>query len=731
MNEQGISQKTLSSLTVLFKDRFDILLDFLAKSYPLTFNKIIEQSVALQTKKPVPLLQQLQAGFQKGGMFGLIGTITNKLFKKVDPTKQVDKNLSDLFQTQDEQGKTSYEDSNVKIKSDPVLSASVTEPVTTSQDENKKNKPIDYFKDTIEPIPFKFDGFTDDGETALWNVFPPLFKDIFKDILRGATGVEGAATGGQTGPRSKFQEKGLVGTIMDWFDYGEDFFPGRGGPRRGSKPPKPQTGKGGFFRNLARGAINVGRLPAGSAALGKAGVTGLAGTAAAVAGGEIIGGQIGKAIGSSETVSEALYGSKTAGKEAYEQYGTGITGFLRASWDLGKQIVTNKQAETKFIKQKQEIIQKDKTLDEPTKRKMSIGVQKQLDEQIQYIEQIKNNTSLTKEEKESRVRQINEDVLLLKRRLEVLKPSSTSSVKPPKPPQTQTTTTTAPTTTPPVSQPQTEGTLASITPTQTEKEIFKDLHDSSYDDKSTVDQKKANDLRQAIQKVGTDDKTLLRDTTYNIQYNNQTEQKQIKPDNKQQKIEQPSKEIKPIQTTPVVQTNKDSTESKLSTSKEPVSLKLYNNDNEVLKEFQNMQYKYLLGMKDMLTDTGSQVTPTPLINEQQITPGVTPAPVTRPDITPIQIDKLENLKDVKIPDNANILTNIASNTESTNSTLKNLNGAILKLAQVFNDKLDKSGGKNNLFINGQPQQDTRPSASQVAASNVDPIGVVRRQFGLV
>jgi hypothetical protein len=75
--------------------------------------------------------------------------------------------------------------------------------------------------------------------------------------------------------------------------------------------------------------------------------------------------------------------------------------------------------------------------------------------------------------------------------------------------------------------------------------------------------------------------------------------------------------------------------------------------------------------------------------------------------------------------NNQTLDQIAGNTEITNNNLKVLGEAILKLAQVFNDK--SAVANNNFFVNGQQQQNY-PSASEIAASNRDPIRPIRMQF---
>lgn len=92
----------------------------------------------------------------------------------------------------------------------------------------------------------------------------------------------------------------------------------------------------------------------------------------------------------------------------------------------------------------------------------------------------------------------------------------------------------------------------------------------------------------------------------------------------------------------------------------------------------------------------------------------------------IPLEKFFKGKDLSINNAA--LDQIAANTQSTNESIRILGTAILKLAQVFDSKPSSQAG-NNIFINGQQQSQT-PSASQVAASNVDPIRLIRQQFGI-
>jgi hypothetical protein len=74
------------------------------------------------------------------------------------------------------------------------------------------------------------------------------------------------------------------------------------------------------------------------------------------------------------------------------------------------------------------------------------------------------------------------------------------------------------------------------------------------------------------------------------------------------------------------------------------------------------------------------------------------------------------------------LEQIASNTNTTNQSLKVLGEAILKLAQIFDKKITANNNGKNIVIAGQQQANQYPSASQIAATNVDPIRQVRMQF---
>jgi len=94
---------------------------------------------------------------------------------------------------------------------------------------------------------------------------------------------------------------------------------------------------------------------------------------------------------------------------------------------------------------------------------------------------------------------------------------------------------------------------------------------------------------------------------------------------------------------------------------------------------------------------------------------------------PEAVIPLEKYFDPKLTSlNNTALEEIVKNTNSTNQSLEALSNAIFKLAQTFNGK----PGNNNIIVNGQKQNERYPSASEVAASNQDPIRQVRMQFAV-
>jgi hypothetical protein len=73
-----------------------------------------------------------------------------------------------------------------------------------------------------------------------------------------------------------------------------------------------------------------------------------------------------------------------------------------------------------------------------------------------------------------------------------------------------------------------------------------------------------------------------------------------------------------------------------------------------------------------------------------------------------------------------LLELIAKNTEHTNTNFNILSQAINNLAQTLGSKM-QNANNTNLFVNGQ-QAVQGPTASQIAATNFDPIKHVRQQF---
>lgn len=78
--------------------------------------------------------------------------------------------------------------------------------------------------------------------------------------------------------------------------------------------------------------------------------------------------------------------------------------------------------------------------------------------------------------------------------------------------------------------------------------------------------------------------------------------------------------------------------------------------------------------------------------------------------------------------NNNTLDKIASNTQNTNAEIKTLGETILRLAQALNNKNGKTNSVVVPLQTPQTQTENFPSASQVANNNVDPIGIIRKQF---
>jgi hypothetical protein len=150
---------------------------------------------------------------------------------------------------------------------------------------------------------FLLDGLTPAGATNLTEVLDPIFKDAISGLK----------------PTQKTEDK---------------------------KEETTSSGVLGELKNVANIAASAGSILAKAAPL----LAKVAGPLVAIAGGEIIGGKIGQVLG------EALYGEQ--GKEAYEKYGTGMTGLLRASYDYYQQSQDWKETEERGKKLETEAVER-------------------------------------------------------------------------------------------------------------------------------------------------------------------------------------------------------------------------------------------------------------------------------------------------------------------------------------------------------------------------------------
>ena len=109
-------------------------------------------------------------------------------------------------------------------------------------------------------------------------------------------------------------------------------------------------------------------------------------------------------------------------------------------------------------------------------------------------------------------------------------------------------------------------------------------------------------------------------------------------------------------------------------------------------------------------------------------PSETPMPFKEGDQNwkPVEQGKDKHPTPISADAGNKILDKIAGNTEKTNMSITSLAQAIIKLA----DNLGKSQSQQNIIVNGQKQQQSYPSASQVAAANIDPIRQIRAQFAI-
>lgn len=204
-----------------------------------------------------------------------------------------------------------------EIKSDSGINSQIATnvaPVQQDYEEGRANK--------IKDIPkIHLDDITSTGQNALTNVLEPILKNIF-----------------QEGYDKKSKDK----------------------------KQKNENDGGGLATTLAMMAASKLLLTGLGKMLGPVlstlgtGLAKIAGPIAAVVGGNWIGGKIGEMIGSNETISKFLYGSETAGKEAYEKYGTGVPGLVNATGDLIKQGAENREQQKEHKRMSEERVAQSK-----------------------------------------------------------------------------------------------------------------------------------------------------------------------------------------------------------------------------------------------------------------------------------------------------------------------------------------------------------------------------------
>lgn len=250
---------------------------------------------------------------------------------------------------------------------------------------------VDKIKDQPEVI---LGGITPNGQNALSNVLTPLFQANFKELIKiTSTSKKEDNKKEGSGSGSSF-----VGRVLSTLAAMGIFALIKKGISAGIR------GLVNSLKGLGRGVVQAARAVgvgaarfAGAARTLAPAAARVVGPVAAVAGGEFIGGQVGKLIGSNETVSKFLYGRETAGKEAYEKYGTGMLGFGRATYDLYQQGVETAEQEKEHQRMSQERLEKSKesmagkrqyTPEEETKRKKIIDELKAREESFkkQYEE---------------------------------------------------------------------------------------------------------------------------------------------------------------------------------------------------------------------------------------------------------------------------------------------------------------------------------------------------------
>jgi len=112
-------------------------------------------------------------------------------------------------------------------------------------------------------------------------------------------------------------------------------------------------------------------------------------------------------------------------------------------------------------------------------------------------------------------------------------------------PSNQQTTTTEPADTA-VKSAESETSSSSSEPTQKELDLFKRLHNSSYNPKSPMDKRKMEQLRQASQQVGSEDISKLAPAAYNLQSKDKTTAYTPRSSSKQTAIKNATSPASPV-----------------------------------------------------------------------------------------------------------------------------------------------------------------------------------------
>ena len=315
------------------------------------------------TEKTTTQIEKLQEAFDFKGLFDIAKDIFNHLKEQSDKKQEATTNKFKPTQSYNVSTSTYNIDSNENVANLATTQSEITNKYSTNRSTNllpvqegsmAQQAP---FVDTEGPQAQKqnvWREFTvtlgdieEPAETKLKNIIKSVFdeiKDESKNKKPATTETKdikaaGAAAGGG----------GLADFLADLAMIGMGFGGILGRVLGGAKAliDKAMTG----ISSLGKGLMNLARMPAAKALTGGGGLTGLLGAGAAIVGGEMIGGAAGEAIISNEKFSEYWYGDKDAGKEAAEQFGTGITGFAKATWALGSQAIENKKSEAAANKQ--------------------------------------------------------------------------------------------------------------------------------------------------------------------------------------------------------------------------------------------------------------------------------------------------------------------------------------------------------------------------------------------